>query len=147
MNPLRRVVTGLDAQGRSCFIIDGAVAGSVIWSTAESVADNSGSADTGGGRMTFPEVGTQFIFSDFPPGMVSPTHATNTIDYIVVVSGECVIVTDAGEKVLRSGDVFVDRGISHAWRNDSAAPCRIVSVLCPAHPVGAGATMTGEVGR
>ena len=145
MNPLRRVVTGLDAQGRSCIAIDGS-SEMVIWSTAESPADNSGTADAGGARASFPTTGTQFIFADFPPSMVSPMHATNTVDYIVILSGECVIVTETGETKLKAGDVFIDRGILHAWRNDAREPCRIVGVLCPSHPVGAAPKMTGAFG-
>ena len=72
MNPLRRVVTGLDAQGRSCVLFDD-VAQTVIWSADQAPADNSGVADTGGAHASFPKVGAQFIFSDLPPGLLSPT--------------------------------------------------------------------------
>lgn len=146
MKPLRRVVTGLNAEGRSCITIDGPAVGMVIWSTDTHPADNSGTADAGGVPPSFPTVGTQFIFSDFPPGMTSPMHATNTIDYIVILAGECVIITETGETVLKAGDVFVDRGILHAWRNDAKEPCRIVSVLCPSAPVGDGPKMTSMGG-
>jgi quercetin dioxygenase-like cupin family protein len=142
MNPLRRVIAGLDSDGRSCVMIDGP-SKMVIWSTDGAVADNSGTADAGGGQFGFPTSGTRFIFSDFAPGFKSPVHATNTIDYIVVVSGEVVFATETGETVLKAGDVIVDRGIVHAWRNDSEMPARIVSVLCPSLPVGTGATMSG----
>jgi quercetin dioxygenase-like cupin family protein len=144
MKPPRRVVTGLDAQGRSCVIIDGA-ADTQIWSTADAVADNGGTADAGGGAVIFPTAGTQFIYADFAPGMTSPMHATNTIDYICILAGECVLVTETGETHLRAGDVFVDRGILHAWRNDGDEPCRIVSVLCPSKPLGDGPIMSGEM--
>ncbi len=144
MNSPRRVVTGLDAQGRSCITSD-SPAEMVIWATAESPADNSGAEDTGGAMPSFPEAGTLFMFSDFPPGLVAPMHATNTIDYIVILSGECVLITETGETVLKAGDVFVDRGILHGWRNDGKETCRIVSVLCAAKPVGKGATVTGSM--
>lgn len=142
MNPIRRVVTGLDAEGRSSIVIDGP-AQPVIWSTADVPADNSGNADAGGAWQGMPERGTCFLYSDLPPGGDPFVHATNTIDYIVVLSGEVTIVTDTGETLLRTGDVLVDRGVSHAWRNDGAAPCRILSVLCAAQPVGKGATYFG----
>jgi len=85
------------------------------------------------------------VFSDFPPGGGSIMHATDTIDYLVVLSGEVTFITQTGETVLRAGDVLVDRGIMHAWRNDGTEPCRIVNVLCPALPVGKGATHRGEL--
>ena|SRR5579864_4177142 len=145
LTPLRRVVTGVNSEGSSCVLIDGPSA-RVIWSTQESVADNSGATDAGGGRFTFPTQGTQFVFSDFPPGGASIMHATDTVDYLVVLCGEITFITETGETLLRAGDVLVDRGIMHAWRNDSDQPCRIVNVLCPAHPVGNGATMSGQLG-
>ena len=57
------VITGLDANGRSCVLIDGP-AKMVIWSTAETPADNTSSEDAGGGTFRFPESGTLFVFSD-----------------------------------------------------------------------------------
>lgn len=144
MNPPRRVVTGLDSEGRSCVLIDGP-SSTVIWSTEDLPADNSGTADTGGGRFRFPTQGAEFVFSDFPPGGGSMMHATDTIDYLVVVSGEVTLITETGEVLLRAGDVLVDRGIMHGWRNDSDQPCRIVNVLCPARPLGKGATVAGEL--
>jgi quercetin dioxygenase-like cupin family protein len=144
MEPPRRVITGLDAEGRSCILIDGP-ARMVIWSTRETPADNSGRSDTGGGNFDFPTEGARFIYSDFPPRSRIDFHATDTIDHIVVVSGEVVFITETGEVHLRAGDVIVDRGILHGWRNDSDAPCRIVNVLCPARPLGKGATIAGEL--
>jgi mannose-6-phosphate isomerase-like protein (cupin superfamily) len=144
MNAPRRVITGLDAEGRSCFLFDGP-SSMVIWSTDEVPADNRGTADAGGGPFRFPTSGTLFIFSDFAPGGGTAMHATDTIDYIVVVSGEVVFITETKETLLRAGDVLVDRGNMHAWRNDSDRPCRIMNVLAPARPVGKGATISGEV--
>jgi len=144
MNIPRRVITGLNGDGRSCIMIDGP-SGMVIWSTPQTPADNSTPADAGGGTFRFPAAGTLFVYADFPPGGGSPMHATDTIDYIVVVSGEIVFVAETGETLLRAGDVLVDRGSMHAWRNDSDKTCRIMNVLSPALPAGKGATVSGEV--
>lgn len=140
----RRVVAGLGADGRSCIQTDGP-AHTVIWSEDELPADNSRGRDGGGGRFRFPTQGVEFVFSDFPPGGGSPMHATDTLDFLVVLSGQVTFVTETGETQLKSGDVLVDRGVMHAWRNDSSEVCRIVNVLCPALPVGAGATVAGEL--
>lgn len=140
----RRVVTGLDAEGRSCIAFDGP-AKTVIWSTPDLPAAFSGDVDAGGGRFRFPTAGADFVFSDFPPGGGSPMHATDTLDFLVVVSGEVTFITETGETLLKAGDVLVDRGAVHAWRNDSNRPCRIVNVLLPAAPVGQGATVAGEL--
>jgi quercetin dioxygenase-like cupin family protein len=141
---LRRVVTGLNASGRSCILIDDA-AKMVIWNVDTLPADNSGSVDQGGGRFRFPTAGAQFVYSDLPPGSGSPMHTTDTIDFIVVISGSVIFVTESGETLLRAGDSLINRGAAHAWRNDGNELCRIVSVMCPAKPVGKGATITGEL--
>jgi quercetin dioxygenase-like cupin family protein len=142
--PLRRVITGLDAAGRSCIHIDGP-SKMVIWDAKTLPAENAGESDQGGGRFRFPTDGVQFVYTDFPPGGGSPMHATDTLDLLVVLSGSVTFITETGETLLRAGDVLVDRGAMHAWRNDSSEPCRIVNVLCPARPVGKGATASGEL--
>jgi mannose-6-phosphate isomerase-like protein (cupin superfamily) len=47
------------------------------------------------------------------PGM----HKTNTVDYVVVLSGEIYAVMDEGEVLLKAGDCLIQRGTSHAWSN------------------------------
>ncbi|WP_084215683.1 cupin domain-containing protein [Pseudonocardia spinosispora] len=59
------------------------------------------------------------------PGM----HTTDSIDYILVVSGEATLELDDGEQtVLRAGDVVVQNGTRHAWRNRGTEPCTIVGI-------------------
>jgi quercetin dioxygenase-like cupin family protein len=144
MKPPRRVITGLDADGRSRVLIDGP-AKMVIWSTDETLADNTHTRDTGGITFRFPAEGTLFAFSDFPPGGGTMMHATDTIDYIVVVAGQVTFITETDETVLHAGDVIVDRGSMHGWRNDGSEPCRLMIALSPARPAGKGATVSGEI--
>jgi mannose-6-phosphate isomerase-like protein (cupin superfamily) len=59
------------------------------------------------------------------PGM----HTTDSIDYVVVVSGEATLELDDGEQtVVRAGDVVIQNGTRHAWRNHGTEPCTIVGV-------------------
>ncbi len=59
------------------------------------------------------------------PGM----HTTDSIDYVMVVSGEVTLDLDDGEQtVLRAGDVVIQNGTRHAWRNHGTEPCTIVGV-------------------
>jgi mannose-6-phosphate isomerase-like protein (cupin superfamily) len=59
------------------------------------------------------------------PGM----HATDSLDYVLVVSGEVTLDLDDGEQAtLRAGDVVVQNGTRHAWRNHGTEPCTIVGV-------------------
>jgi quercetin dioxygenase-like cupin family protein len=45
-------------------------------------------------------------------------HRTATLDYGVIIDGATELVLDSGEtKSLAKGDVFVQRGTAHSWRN------------------------------
>ncbi len=64
------------------------------------------------------------------PGM----HRTDTVDYVVVLSGEVSLELDDGQTVpLNAGDCVVQNGTRHAWRNTSSAPCLMAYALVGAH--------------
>ncbi|WP_245650904.1 cupin domain-containing protein [Thauera butanivorans] len=57
-------------------------------------------------------------------------HTTDTIDYGVVLEGEIVLDLGNGcERQLHRGDVVVQVGTRHAWRNRSGQPARMFFVL------------------
>ena len=62
---------------------------------------------------------------DKHPGM----HATDTVDYAIVLSGEIYAVMDEGETLLRAGDILIQCGTNHGWSNRSNDFCRIAFVL------------------
>jgi quercetin dioxygenase-like cupin family protein len=146
----RRVVTGLDANGRSCILFDGEVpqlgpVANLVWRTGAVPADNAGSADAAAPyRMEFlHDGGSNFILTEFPPGRdeLAFMHATDTIDYLVVISGEITLVLEESETRCGPGTLIVDRGVIHGWRNDGAASAVYASVTIPAKPVGKGRTV------
>jgi mannose-6-phosphate isomerase-like protein (cupin superfamily) len=60
----------------------------------------------------------------------SPMHATDSIDFAIVVSGEVTLVQgDGSEVVLRAGDVCVQNGAQHLWENRGDQPCMICIVV------------------
>ncbi len=64
------------------------------------------------------------------PGM----HTTATIDFEYVVSGRCMLELDNGAvREVGPGDVVVQNGTRHAWRNPFDEPCVMVVVLIGAH--------------
>lgn len=146
--PVRRVVTGLNGAGRSCVMIDEPVrafeGGGYAWRTATVPADNSGTEDTAPGLFSydlFHDGGSNFFVIDLAPGERSSTHATDTIDYIVMMAGDVILELEAGEVHLRAGDLVTDRGVVHAWRNDGPEPARYAVVTLPALAVGKGRTV------
>jgi len=56
-------------------------------------------------------------------------HRTETLDYAVILEGELTLVLDDEDVQLRAGDVVIQRGTNHSWRNLSDRPCRILFVL------------------
>lgn len=155
MPSYRRVVTGLNDQGRSCVILDGTggVASEVgartilLWKSDQAPASNEGNADAADepSSFNFARGGSKFVIVHFPPGTSENAgrgmHASNTLDYGVVLSGRVTIVLEAGEADLGPGDLIIDRGVLHAWRNTGNEDCVVLWTIIDAEPVGAGATV------
>lgn len=60
-------------------------------------------------------------------------HSTDSVDIAFVLDGEIGLEQDDGEEVLlRRGDVLVQNGARHAWRNRSDAPCVVAFVVAGA---------------
>ena len=57
-------------------------------------------------------------------------HKTNTVDYSVVYDGEMWLELDDGETLhLKRGDVIVQNGTRHAWRNKGTKPVTMLFFL------------------
>jgi hypothetical protein len=66
------------------------------------------------------------LFEPDHPGM----HTTDTVDYGVLLHGEIVLELDDGNEVtLAPGDIVVQNGTRHAWRNRSGSPASLLFVL------------------
>lgn len=84
--------------------------------------------------------GTVLRYVDMPPDSTSPMHRTLSLDYGVVLEGEVELILDSGEKrLMRRGDICVQRATMHAWRNTSKTEwSRMLYILQPAKPMAAG---------
>lgn len=149
----RRIVTGI-RNGKSIIEKDAIVSNvsehfpgliiSDIWSTdtmpvnleEEKVIENTAFPNT-------PKNGSYFRYVQIPPdkdlGIVAPEgqphplmHQTDTLDYIVILSGEIWLIVDEGETLLQAGDIVVQRGTNHAWSNRSDLPCIQLAILLDA---------------
>jgi mannose-6-phosphate isomerase-like protein (cupin superfamily) len=145
---IRRVVTGHDASGRTAILIDGHAdnptsrrpghASQLIWTTDRSPAGNRGDSDAGAVRIGRPPPanGTIFRIMEIQPGGQPEMHNTDTVDYVVVMTGRIHMEMDDGaEVVLDAGNVMVQRGTNHSWHNRGDVPCRIAVVLVDAEPL------------
>jgi mannose-6-phosphate isomerase-like protein (cupin superfamily) len=133
-----------------------------LWVTNEAPVNNSGDADLSLRPMKHDpdSMGSIFRLVEIPPesettfdakgifeelgSSTKPTeedssthptmHKTNSIDYLVVVSGQMYMVMEDGETLLNQGDCVVQRGTNHAWVNKSDKPCLLAAVLIDAEP-------------
>jgi hypothetical protein len=93
----------------------------------------------GSGEGALPEPGdvdalmpgaSEFLEAD-NPGM----HTTQTVAIGVVLSGELWLELDDGAEVqLGPGDIVVQNGTRHAWRNKSSEACTVAYALVGAQP-------------
>jgi len=135
-----------------------------LWETGGAPADNSGAEDAAARKVRLepPRNGTILRIVEFPPDSAwrdlanareafdsiqaghAPDrqssdpmmHKTATVDYIIVLKGEIWAIMDTGEKLLKAGDILVQRGTNHSWSVRTNEPCIIAAVLVNAKPVG-----------
>jgi len=146
--PIRRVVTGHDANGKAIVLIDDitpatstrpGTQASVVWTTEGFPVNNDTSEDTQGNATgTTLAGGTVFRIVEFGPGNTPRNHRTDSIDYAVVMSGEIDMEMDGSMVHIKAGDVLVQRGTVHNWINSGTEPCIIAFSLIDAKPVEAG---------
>jgi mannose-6-phosphate isomerase-like protein (cupin superfamily) len=156
--PVRRVVTGHDTKNVAQVVWDSTIekvkrgkSGFLthLWNTKETPADiGTGMfiADTGDEPHITPPPpgGSRFVMIDYPPGNSGTMHRTETIDYIIVLSGEIDMVMDDSTVTLRAGDTMVQRGTNHAWFNRGTENARVAFVLVDAQPLAIGQPRTHE---
>ncbi len=134
-----------------------------LWETKGAPASNEGDADAAGRPVHLepPRNGTLLRIVEFPPdaqwrgsadgreafksigaghaqddASADPMmHRTSTVDYAIVLKGEIHAVMEKGEKLLRAGDILVQRGTNHSWSVRGNEPCIVCFVLVSAKPL------------
>ena len=136
-NANRRVVTGHDDLGKSVVLSDGpppqhhpmhgrevGADFMEIWNAPAAVPELASVVGREPNEREFtimPGSGHLLRILDIYPlkdgGRRTPMHRTRTLDYVVVIEGELVLLLDDEEVILGKGDVVVQRGTNHAWEN------------------------------
>jgi hypothetical protein len=137
-----------------------------LWETKGAPASNAGDADAADRPVHLepPRNGTIVRIVEFPPDSTRPSHAdaragfkaigagkaqdaksadpmmhrTSTVDYIIVLKGEIYAIMDTGEKLLKAGDVLIQRGTNHSWSVRTSEPCIVAAILVNAKPLSLG---------
>ena len=126
------------------------MASSHIWLTDVTPA-NLNAADDGKQKITGtvpPDGGTRFGILDIALGNTRhPPHRTDTIDYIICLSGEVDLELDGSRVTLRAGNILVQRGTNHAWVNRGSIPARLAFVLIDGAPKRDGSLGRADLAR
>ena len=142
---VRRVVTGHDPEGKSGVLSDGpppqhhTMSGPGVgadffelWSVSDPVPRITAveAAEPNERAFTIMPVSGHLlrIIEIYPPkagGKRTVMHRTKTLDHVVVIEGEIVLILDDSEVVLKPGDVVVQRGTNHAWENRADTTARM----------------------
>jgi quercetin dioxygenase-like cupin family protein len=85
----------------------------------------------------------RFTVTDFPPGYRGDMHRTETLDYVLVLSGKIEMELDDEAVYLNQGDVVVMRGTNHRWSNKGNSAARVAFILTGAKPIGLGNPIPG----
>ncbi len=143
---IRRIVTTHDANGKAIIGMDSVqesspgvkdknVQNAGLWATAQMPVDMSSDRDPVANKLQLspgPE-GSIFRMLELPAGTPALMHRTNTVDYVLLMEGECDMILDDGKEVhMNQGDVMIQQGTWHGWANRSSKTCRIAFVLIDA---------------
>jgi hypothetical protein len=142
---VRRIITSHNAQGKAVVgiddvvesrpgIMDKNVSNAFVWSTASMPCDaNQPDPRLGKIELAPGRDGTIFRVLELPPGCPAHMHKTETVDYVIMLEGECDMILDDGAEVhMNQGDMMVQNATYHGWTNRSSKPCKIVFVLMDA---------------
>ena len=132
---MRQLVTGVDADGRSCVVAEhvNAPVGAQVgvrkaYETATSPAPPRPPGHSAFSDLHVPVGVTRLLVVLWPPGLTARMHYTDTVDFDTVVEGTIDIILDDGPHRLEAGDTVIVTGVDHAWE---AGPdgCTIMVVL------------------
>lgn len=135
---VRRVVTGNDQEGQSGIKWDDeleTIPGRpglekvLIWATKDLPVKLSEEDPAKWELGTSLNNGSVFRVTRYEPGVSKRWHATDSIDYAIVLSGEIWMQLDKGEVHLQAGDVVVQRSTNHNWVNRGKETCIMIYVL------------------
>jgi len=132
----RRVVTGNTAAGKSYVMKDERIKYGEIWRSVE--GEPLGAGGPSDPNKVWPpdrdltpgqKVETRWFYTAIQPtkapfdrANLPGMHRTSALSYVMVTSGEVMVVLDEGEVTITAGDLLVMRNATHAWHNATSSP-------------------------
>ncbi|KAI1474601.1 hypothetical protein K445DRAFT_27511 [Daldinia sp. EC12] len=149
-----RIITGHNEKGDPVFLqtdhgdhrdimLGGAAAQNIIYSSRGNPTELTGDADLEYAKNNRPSLhipnGCVVRMIDFAPGTESNLHRALTLGIGTVCEGEIELTLSddrSVNRVLRPGDVCINRGAMHRWRNTSSEkPARMLFVMLDVKPI------------
>ncbi|KAI0879969.1 uncharacterized protein GGS22DRAFT_193745 [Annulohypoxylon maeteangense] len=149
-----RYITGYNDKGDSVILqsdhgdhrdimLGGAAAQSIMYSSSGNPVDLTNNADLEFAKNNQPPVhipnGCVVRMIDFAPGTGSELHRSIALAIGTVCEGEVELSTSddpSMKRVLRPGDVCINRGAMHRWRNTSSnKPARMLFTMLDVKPI------------
>ncbi|EFQ28922.1 cupin domain-containing protein [Colletotrichum graminicola] len=153
LGPVRRHITTHDANGRAVYsdafpleVTPDPLPNMLFhtcYTTSESpvrMNDDKDLAEYGPHHPRMPTLhlpsGSVLRVVDFGPHTEPMMHRTESCDYGIVLKGEVECHLDDGAvRTLGEGDIMIQRGTMHGWKNATDKWARVVFCLQPAEPV------------
>jgi len=147
INVGRRVVTGLNSEGKSIIVSDGFVPDNARWTDPEIGSGNNlwieNQVPVDLNDKTDPIIGysptiepplggVKVAIGTWIPGFIVPKHSTATIDFVFIISGKLEMILDDGSTILAPGDTVIQRGTNHGFRVVGDEPCTLAALLVSA---------------
>jgi len=147
---MRNLITGIDAEGRSCIVettevvpapVDGyrGVRMAALYRTEESpppprppALEHTVDVELAPGLVRWMIIEHEPHATHDAPTGATTMHHTNTLDFVVVQEGSAEFVLQDGVHQVAAGDHIVTTGVDHAWRaGPDGARLLVVSIGTP----------------
>lgn len=135
----RRIVTGVNKEGKSCVKWDGEVTpipgrpgfmNHPMWATKKLPAEMTEEDPNTWKLGTSMAGGSVFRLASYEPGVQARWHVTDSVDYAICLSGEMWMELEDGAEVhLKAGDVVIQRATMHNWVVKGDKPCVMAFIL------------------
>jgi hypothetical protein len=137
---LRRVVSGLNPDGKSYIAIDDSADLANVFATPAGRALGEVAKNEPAQLPMNASGQTRCFVAAIPPHTdKKPTlanrigfHKGAGISYCLILNGSLTYMTDTQETLVRSGDLVVERSTLHSWRNDGTTPVSMFIVTVSA---------------
>lgn len=122
---MRQIVTGVDADGRSCVVSESeltfdtagpGVAVDLVFETSESPPPPRQPGPAGLLDLGVAPGLARWMVVEYEPSAEFAMHHTDTVDFDIVLGGSVDLILDDGIHPLTTGDCVAVTGVDHGWR-------------------------------